>query len=97
MECLSQSYLEQLLEERKKLERDIGMRVVHECKYPEYAQEEVWDNLIDANNVYVSSFGRMLRQNKTTGERIMLTEQKSYKKTGRLRINGMDLQICRKY
>jgi len=92
MDYPSQSYLEQLLEERKKLERDIGMRVIHECKNPEYAKEEVWDNLIDANNVYVSSFGRMLRQNKTTGERIMLTEQKSYKKTGRLRINGMDVR-----
>ena len=41
MDYPSQSYLEQLLEERKKLERDIGMRVIHECKNPEYAKEEL--------------------------------------------------------
>lgn len=92
MDYLAPSYVKRLLKERKELERNSGMFVVHECKISEYAQNETWMSLNDADNVFVSSFGRMIRENKRGSKQTILTDQKNYLNTRVLRVSGRDVR-----
>ncbi len=85
---ICESYIKRVLKEHKKLEKENNICIFHECKFPEYAKEEVWQSIVGTENFYISSFGRILRKNKSDDEVKLLTETETYKKTGKVMING---------
>ena len=78
----TESSIKQILKTRLADERENRLRVFHECKHPEYAETEVWEGITETDNYYISSFGRVLRQNKSNGQRRILTDTDTYRNTG---------------
>ena len=84
----TESSIKQILKTRLVDERENRLRVFHECKHPEYAETEVWEGITETDNYYISSFGRVLRQNKSNGQRRILTDTDTYRNTGKIMVNG---------